>query len=106
MQISDIIALAIGGVIGIIVIVYLTVNRKEKVTEWLKFAVAEAEKQLGGGTGQLKLRLVYDWFTGMFPVTAAFLPFGVFSAWVDAALETVERWLGESVETAEYIGGE
>ena len=106
MQISDIIALIIGGVIGITVIVYLIINQKKKVIEWLKFAAAEAEKQLGGGTGQLKLRLVYDWFTGVFPVTAAFLPFGVFSAWVDTALETVDRWLGESADIAEYIGGE
>ena len=36
---------------------------KEQVNdlkEWLKYAVAEAEKALGSGTGQLKLRAVYD----------------------------------------------
>ncbi len=61
MNVSDIIALAIGAVIGVIVIVYLCKNQKDKVIEWLKYAVTEAERLLGDGTGQLKppcLRLV------------------------------------------------
>ena len=105
MQISDIIALAIGGVIGIIVIVYLIVNQKKKVIEWLKFAVTEAEKLLGEKTGQLKLRQVYDWFVEKFPVVAAFLPFRVFSAWVDVALETMRKWLEDNKSVANYVEG-
>lgn len=105
MQISDIIALAIGGVIGIIVIVYLIVNQKKKVIEWLKFAVTEAEKLLGEKTGQLKLRQVYDWFVEKFPVVAAFLPFRVFSAWVDIALETMRKWLEDNKSVANYVEG-
>ena len=33
-----------------------------KVKEWLLWAVVLAEKELGSGTGQLKLRYVYDLF--------------------------------------------
>ena len=105
MQVSDIIALAIGGVIGIIVIVYLIVNQKKKVIEWLKFAVTEAEKLLGEKTGQLKLRQVYDWFVEKFPVVAAFLPFRVFSSWVDVALETMRKWLEDNKSVANYVEG-
>lgn len=105
MQMSDIIALAIGLIIGLGVIIYLIINQKSKVIEWLKFAVAEAEKLLGSGTGQLKLRQVYDWFCEKFPVIAAILPFRVFSAWVDIALETFDKWLDNSKFTA-YIGYE
>lgn len=105
MQISDIVALIIGGIIAIIVVVYLILNQKKKVIEWLKWAVSEAEKMLGGGTGQLKLRLVYDWFVQKFPVVAAFLPFRVFSAWVDTALETFRKWLDENKNVANYIEG-
>ena len=105
MQISDIIALIIGGVIGITVIVYLLVNQKRKVIEWLKYAVTEAEKLLGEKTGQLKLRQVYDWFVEKFPVVAAFLPFGVFSSWVDVALETMRKWLEGNQSVANYVEG-
>lgn len=106
MNTADIIALIIGGIIAVIAIVYLIVNQKKKVIEWLKWAVSEAEKMLGGGTGQLKLRLVYDWFVQKFPIVAAFLPFRVFSAWVDTALETFRKWLDENKNVASYIGGE
>ena len=105
MQITDIIALAIGGVIGIIIIIYLIINQRKKVIEWLKFAVTEAEKLLGEKTGQLKLRQVYDWFVEKFPVVAAFLPFRVFSAWVDVALETMRKWLEDNQSVANYVEG-
>ena len=103
MQISEIIALSICAVVGVIVIAYLITNQKSKVKEWLKYAVSEAEKQLGGGTGQLKLRLVYDWFVEKFPAIAAVVPFKVFSAWVDEALETMKKWLEAGNKIGDYI---
>lgn len=106
MEIKDIIALAVGGVILILAVGYLVCNQKGKIIEWLKWAVVEAEKQLGGGTGQLKLRLVYDWFVQKFPVTAAVFPFRVFSAWVDVALETLRNWLETNRNVAGYIEGD
>ena len=106
MQLGDYIAIVIGLVIGLIIIIYLIINQKSKVIEWLKYAVSEAEKQLGGGTGQLKLRLVYDWFVQKFPVVAAVVPFRVFSAWVDTALETMKKWLEDNKNVANYVGGE
>lgn len=106
MQLSDIIALIIGGIIGVAVIVYLVINQKHKIIEWLKFAVTEAEKQLGEKTGQLKLRQVYDWFVAKFPVLAAVVPFRVFSAWVDVALETMRKWLEDNRNVANYVGGD
>ena len=105
MQLSDIIALSIGGVIGVIIIIYLIINQRHKVIEWLKFAVTEAEKLLGEKTGQLKLRQVYDWFVEKFPVVAAFLPFRVFSSWVDVALETMRKWLEDNKSVANYVEG-
>jgi len=103
MEINDIIAIAIGAVIAVIAIAYLIINQKNKVIEWLKYAVSEAEKQLGGGTGQLKLRLVYDWFVDKFPVIAAILPFSVFSAWVDVALATMKKWLGSNGSISSWV---
>lgn len=70
-----------------------------KVKEWLKYAVAEAEKFLGSGTGQLKLRHVYDMFIETFPVFSKLLPFPIFSKMVDTALE----WLRIELEKNEKI---
>lgn len=103
MQITDIIALAIGGVIGIIIIIYLIINQRKKVIEWLKFAVTEAEKQLGEKTGQLKLRQVYDWFVAKFPFVAVVVPFRIFSDWVDVALETMRKWLEDNKQVLNYV---
>lgn len=106
MSIGDIIALSIGGVIGIIIIIYLILNQRQKVIEWLKYAVAEAEKLLGSGTGQLKLRKVYDWFCEKFPTVSAILPFKVFSAWVDTALDVMNKWLETNGKIESYVTGE
>ena len=106
MEIRDIIALIIGAVILIIVIAYMVTNQKSKCLEWLKYAVSEAERLLGDKTGQLKLRMVYDWFCEKFPVIASILPFKVFSAWVDVALQTMDKWLECGNKIGDYITGE
>lgn len=72
-----------------------TSKQVAKVKEWLLVAVQEAEERFGAGTGQTKLRWVYDMFTAKYPVVARLVPFETFSAWVDEALDTVEEWLTE-----------
>lgn len=72
-------------------------SKKIRINDWLLLAVAEAEKQLGSGTGKQKLKRVYLWFTERFPVFSFFVPFEVFSAWVDAALQVMEKII-ESME--------
>ena len=102
---SDIIALCIGGAILVGIVFYLVINQKKKIIEWLKYAVAEAEKLLGSGTGQLKLRKVYDWFCEKFPFISAILPFKVFSAWVDTALLVMNKWLETNDKIEVYVNG-
>ena len=70
-----------------------------KVKEWLKYAVCIAEEELGTGTGQLKLHMVYDMFVDKFPAFASILPFNIFSKWVDLALE----WMREQLDKNEAI---
>lgn len=53
-------------------------EQREKVKEWLLWAVTEAEKELGSGTGQLKLRQVYDLFLQRFPAIAKRISFETF----------------------------
>lgn len=70
-----------------------------KVKEWLKWAVMVAETELGSGTGQAKLHMVYDMFVEKFPAIASILPFSIFSRWVDLALE----WMRDQLEKNENI---
>lgn len=64
-----------------------------KVKEWLLYAVTEAEKELGGGTGQLKLRYVYDMFLTKFPWLVDIISFEMFSDLVDDALVDMRELL-------------
>lgn len=77
-------------VVGVFYIKKFSTLSKEqqlaKVKQWLLIAVAEAEQVLGGGTGQLKLRFVYDKFVTKFPTVAKFLSFEDFSKMVDEVL--------------------
>lgn len=102
----NVVSIVVCSIIGATFIAYMAFNQRRKVLEWLKYAVTEAEKQLGEKTGQLKLRQVYDWFVAKFPVLAAVVPFRVFSAWVDTALETMRRWLEDNRNVANYVGGD
>lgn len=76
-----------------------------KVKEWLKFAVTEAEAYLGSGTGQLKLRQVYDWFIAQFPVFSKILPFFIFSKMVDTALEWLRIELEKNENIRSFVNG-
>lgn len=74
-----------------------------KIKEWLLYAVTEAEKELGGGTGQLKLRQVYDLFVQRFPAVAAVISFDTFSGWVDDALDQMREMLAKNENVAAYV---
>lgn len=84
-------------ILAVIAIAYGLVSGQAK--EWLKWAVCYAEEQLGSGTGQLKLHMVYDMFIEKFPALASILPFTIFSKWVDLALE----WMREQLEKNKNI---
>ena len=79
--------------------IYYTITNKQKVKEWLCYAVTIAERDLKSGTGQLKLRQVYDMFIERFPVFSKLVPFSTFSLWVDEAL----IFLREQLEKNENI---
>lgn len=80
--------------------------QRTKIREWLLYAVTEAEKQLGGGTGQLKLRLVYDMFLSKFGYIARLISFETFSELVDEALVEMRDLLDKNDAVAEYVVGE
>lgn len=91
-------------ILAIIIVVYAIMTGKVK--EWLKWAVVDAEEYLGTGTGQLKLREVYDSFISAFPVFSKIVPFFIFSKWVDMALEWMRYQLENNPKIASYVKGE
>lgn len=75
----------------------------QKLKEWLLWAVTEAEKQFGGGTGKIKLRYVYDMFISRFPSLAKIISFDYFSILVDEALEEFRKLLSTNQKINQYV---
>lgn len=70
-----------------------------RMKEWLKYAVTVAEKELGSGTGQLKLRQVYDSFVAKYKWISLLISFEKFSELVDEALV----WMREEIDKNEKV---
>ena len=99
---SIIIAIALGS--GVYWFIKLPKEKKiANIKEWLKFAVVDAEKELGSGTGQLKLRMVYNMAVKQFPFIVQLIPFDTFSGWVDEALDWMRDQLAENKVTQSYV---
>lgn len=74
------------------------------IKEWLLLAVTEAETQLGSGTGQLKLRYVYDLAIAKFEWLSC-VPFITFELWVDEALEQMRHLLKTNENVQKIVNG-
>ena len=72
---------------------------------WLVWAVTEAEKTFGSGTGQLKLHHAYDLAVARYPTIAKLIPFPVFKWLVDRALVTMREMIEKNGKIAGVIVG-
>lgn len=95
-----VVLILIGGTIALIL------NQRKTAREWLLLAVTEAEKTLGGGTGKLKLRQVYQAFLTNFGLFAKFVTFETFEMWVNESLEQMKKMLETNKKVEEYVNGE
>lgn len=101
----------VGAIIIVLtgIITFVRFNKKSvqeqinQVKEWLLYAVMAAEKELGSGTGAIKLRFVYDMFVTKFPLMVALIPFSTFSEFVDEALDKLKDLLATSPELRLYL---
>lgn len=94
------------GVIGFGIYQFLKLEKDKQleiVKEWLLLAVVEAEKKLGGGTGQIKLRYVYDMFIEKFKFLALMITFEQFSVMVDMALDKMRFMLSSNEKLKDYV---
>lgn len=105
--IVGLIAVLAAGGYAIYVFVKMPSDKQlNKVREWLLYAVTKAEKELGGGTGQIKLRYVYDMFVARFAWLARVISFEAFSMMVDEALERMKKMLESNKAMQTLVSGE
>lgn len=93
---------------GFIIYKFFQLSKEQqvsKVKEWLLFAVVEAEKHLGSGTGKIKLRFVYDMFVSKFKYLSLVISFEQFSLLVDEALEEMKNIAKNNTSVSNYIKG-
>jgi len=96
-------------VAGVAIYQFIKLDKQQKIAnikEWLKYAVVEAEKALGSGTGQLKLRYVYDLAVSQFPWIVSLINFEQFSFFVDEALEWMKQQLESNKNIDSYVKSE
>lgn len=100
--------IAILVVAGVAVYKFLqlpTSAQIEKVKKCLLAWVISAEADLGGGTGKVKLSVVYGYFVTAFPILKNFVSFETFSGWVDEALDTMREMLKENTNLKQVVEG-
>lgn len=104
-----ILALSLAAIALIVAIVRFFKSDKKtwlaNVKEWLLYATTLAEKELGGGTGKLKLRYVYDMFVVKFPWLAKIISFEYFSSLVDETLGSMNDLLTTNNAVQLYVNG-
>lgn len=101
-------AVAIIIFVGYLVYAFLkrpTNEQIKSIKEWLLYAVTEAEKELGSGTGKLKLRYVYNMFIERFSFISKIITFEMFSDLVDEALDEMRKMLSTNKAVLEYVEG-
>ncbi len=96
-------AIGVGGYAVYAFVKRPTTEQISKVKEWLLYAVTAAEKELGSGTGQIKLRYVYDMFIAKFPYLVKAIPFEMFSMLVDEALDKFKGMLESNTNLQTYV---
>ena len=101
--------MAATGMVGVCIGRFLkmpTSEQRERVKEWLLWAVTQGEAELGSGTGKLKLRYVYDLFLQRFPAIAKRISFATFSYWVDKALIDMREMLNKNKTIYQMVKAE
>lgn len=104
------IVLAVAVVIVAAYAIYAFIKRPTNaqltsIKEWLLWACTEAEKELGSGTGKLKLRYVYDAFLSKFPVLAKVISFEMLSDLVTEVLVSMREILTTNTSASAYVYG-
>nr|DAF88463.1 MAG TPA: holin [Siphoviridae sp. ctdHi7] len=98
----DFILLVVAAVAAVVFAVFK--GNKSVVMKMLYALVTEAEKNLGGGTGSLKLATVIETIYPKLPaVIKAFVTDAMLEKWVEEALAAAKTTWEKNAKIAEYI---
>lgn len=75
-------------------------QKMQMVKDWLLYAIAMAERELGSGTGRIKLGQVYEQFLLVFPQLQRLISFDTFAKMVDDVLAEFAELVKENVVIA------
>lgn len=103
--VAGIAVVAVGGYAAYVFAKKPTNAQLQSVKEWMLLAVTKAEKELGSGTGKLKLRYVYDMFITKFPWLTDVISFEMVSMMVDEALEEMREMLESNQAVQNFVVG-
>lgn len=107
-EILILVAMILFSIASIIMYVVMAMTKEDSVCitnlkEWLLYATTIAEKELGGGTGSLKLRYVYDMFVDKFTWLSKIISFEKFSIYVDEVLENMKNIISTNKAINNYV---
>lgn len=100
--------LALAISVGVAIVKFLNLPSEkqiDKIKKCLLGWVIDAERDLGGGTGKVKLSTVYGMFVTAFPFIKNFVTFETFSDWVDEALDTMRAMLESNKSLKQIVEG-
>lgn len=105
---------AVVGIVAVIILIAYNGKRflqltpaaqRERIRKCLLAWVVQAEAELGGGTGRVKLSTVYGIFVTTFPIIKNFVSFDTFSLWVDDALDEMREMLSNNESLKQVVEG-
>lgn len=104
---ANLIAVIILVVVVIALILLLQTKYKKYASEILLYLVIEAEKEFGGGTGQLKYSAVFTWLYEKLPTLAKIiLPKKVISDLIETAVGKMKEYLESNIKASEFVSND
>ena len=101
----NVITAVILAVIVAVCIIQLQTKYKAYAAQVLFYLVTQAEREFGGGTGQLKYAAVYTWLYEQLPTVAKFiLPKKTVETLIEAAVSRMKEYLAGNSKASELVG--
>ena len=101
----NVIAAVILAAIVVVCVLLLQTKYKAYAAQVLFYLVTQAEREFGGGTGQLKYAAVFTWLYEQLPAMAKFiLPKKTVEALIEAAVAKMKEYLADNSKASELVG--
>ena len=100
----NIIAAVVLAAVVVVCVLLLRTKYKAYAAQVLFYLVTQAEREFGGGTGQLKYAAVYTWLYEQLPTVAKFiLPKKTVETLIEAAVSKMKEYLASNSKASELV---